>query len=104
MEYYSAIKTNETGLPGGPVVKSLPANAGDVGSTPDQGTKIPHAMAQLSPCAAATKVPTHLEPVLSNKRSHCNEQLVHCIEEQPLYTATSPHCTQHWRPSTAINK
>ena len=38
--------------PGGPVVKSLPANAGNVGLTPDQGAKIPDAMVQLSPCAA----------------------------------------------------
>ena len=68
-------------FPGGPVVKSLPVSAGDVGSTPDQGTKIPHAVAQLSPCAAATEVSTHLEPVLSNERSRCHEKLVRCIEE-----------------------
>ena len=30
-------------FPGGPVVKSLPYNAGDAGSIPGQGTKIPHA-------------------------------------------------------------
>ena len=30
-------------LPGGPVVKNLPCNAGDEGSIPDWGTKIPHA-------------------------------------------------------------
>ena len=35
---------------GGPVVKNLPSNAGDVGSIPGGGTKIPHAMGQLSPC------------------------------------------------------
>ena len=59
-------------FPGGPVVKSLPTSAGDVGSAPDQGTKIPHAMAQLNPCAATTEVSTHLEPVLSNaRRSLC---------------------------------
>ena len=33
---------------GGPVVKNLP-NAGDVGSIPGPGTKIPHAVGQLSP-------------------------------------------------------
>ena len=42
-------------LPGGPVVKNLPSNAGDVGSIPDQGTKIPHALGQLSPLTA-TKI------------------------------------------------
>ena len=35
-------------FPGGPVVKSLPSNAGDMGS-------IPHAAAQLSPCTATTE-------------------------------------------------
>ena len=36
MEYYSAIKRNE-GFPGGAVVESLPANAGDMGSSPGLG-------------------------------------------------------------------
>ena len=35
-------------LPGGPVVENLPTNAGDEGSIPGQGTKIPHASGQLS--------------------------------------------------------
>ena len=30
-------------LPSGPVVKNLPSNAGDAGSIPGRGTKIPHA-------------------------------------------------------------
>ena len=37
-------------FPGGPVVKNVPSNAGDVGSIPGWGTKIPHATGQLSPC------------------------------------------------------
>ena len=36
-------------FPGGPVVTNPPANAGDAGSIPGQGTKIPHAKEQLSP-------------------------------------------------------
>ena len=31
-------------LPGGPVAKILPSNAGGVGSTPGPRTKVPHAM------------------------------------------------------------
>ena len=31
-------------FPGGPVVKILRFNAGDVGSIPGQGAKIPHAL------------------------------------------------------------
>ena len=30
-------------LPGSPLVKTSPSNAGGVGSIPDQGSKIPHA-------------------------------------------------------------
>ena len=33
------------------MVKNLPANAGDTGSIPDPGTKIPHVAGQLSLCA-----------------------------------------------------
>ena len=48
-EYYSALKRNEIrDFPGGPMVKNLPSNAGDVGLIPGQGTKIPHATGQLS--------------------------------------------------------
>ena len=36
-EYYSAIKDNERGFPGGAVVENLPANAGDTGSSPGPG-------------------------------------------------------------------
>ena len=35
-------------FPGGPVVKTPPSNAGEVGSIPGRGTKIPHAVGQLS--------------------------------------------------------
>ena len=35
-------------FPGGLVVKNLPANAGDMGSIPGQGTKTPHATGQLT--------------------------------------------------------
>ena len=35
-------------FPGGPVVKNLPSNAGDAGSIPGWGTKIPYAVGQLS--------------------------------------------------------
>ena len=39
-------------VPGDPLVKTLPSNAGDTGSMPGWGTKIPHAMWPLSPCSA----------------------------------------------------
>ena len=33
-----------------PMVKNLPSNAGDTGSAPGQGTKIPHALGQINLC------------------------------------------------------
>ena len=42
-------------FPGGPGVKSLDCHAGDAGSIPGQGTKIPHAKEQLSPRAPTTE-------------------------------------------------
>ena len=48
----------ERNFPGGPVAKNPPYNAGDAGSIPGQGTKIPHAMGQLSPRATTTEL-TH---------------------------------------------
>ena len=44
----TGIKSNMWDFPGGPVVKNPPSSAGDVGSIPGQGTKIPHAIKQLS--------------------------------------------------------
>ena len=43
-------------FPGGPVVENPPSNAGDAGSIPGWGTKIPHAAGQLSPCATTTEL------------------------------------------------
>ena len=42
------------GFPGSAVVKNLPANAGDMGSSPGLG-RFPHAAKQLSPCATTAE-------------------------------------------------
>ena len=39
-------KNMEGDVPGGPMVKTLPSNAGGVGSIPGQGAKIPYLMAK----------------------------------------------------------
>ena len=52
-------------FPGGPVVKNLPSNTGDISLIPGFGTKIPHAAKQLSPCTTTT------EPKHHNERSPC---------------------------------
>ena len=41
------------------MVKNLPCNAGDAGSIPGRGTKIPHAVEQLSLCSAVTEPVCH---------------------------------------------
>ena len=48
-----------------PVVKNLPPNAGDVGSIPGRGTKIAHAVEQLSPWGPST------EPTCCKLQSQC---------------------------------
>ena len=50
---------------------NLPCNAGDVGSIPGPGTKIPHATGKLSLCMTTT------EPVCHNWRAHVPQQLKH---------------------------
>ena len=38
-------------FPSGPVVKDPPSSTRDIGSIPDQCTKVPHAVGQLNLCA-----------------------------------------------------
>ena len=63
---------------GGPVVKNLPYNAGDMGLIPGLGTKIPHALEPLIPWATTTEAHA-LEPMLFHKRSPCTT-----TREKPL--------------------
>ena len=57
-------------LPGGPVVKNPHSNARDMGTTPGQGTKIPHAVRQLSLTCTTTEKPVHCnaEPSAAKKQ------------------------------------
>ena len=73
----SSFKCNPRDFPGGAVVKNLSDNAGDTGLEPWSG-KIPHAVEQLSPCAATT------EPVLWSLWA----------------TTTEPTCHNYWSPRT----
>ena len=50
------IRGHSRDFPGGAVVKNPPYNGGDAGSIPGQGTRIPHAMEQLSPHATTTEL------------------------------------------------
>ena len=50
------------------MIKNLPCNAGDMGSIPDQGTKIPRALEQLSPCNTTMEAfMSQLIPVAANE-------------------------------------
>ena len=67
---YISIITLNGDFPGGPVVKNPPSNAGDVGSIPGWGTKMPHAAGQLSPRAATTE-PAHSRAHMPQLESLC---------------------------------
>ena len=82
------VKFSNRDLTGGQVVKSLPCNAGDVGSVPGWGTKIPHAAEHLSPCATATEL------VLS--RAH--------VPQLESFHATTTEAHKLCRPGTATTE
>ena len=52
---WMSTKLKSRDFPNGPVVKNPLSNAGHTGSIPGQGTKIPHATGQLSPCTTITE-------------------------------------------------
>ena len=60
---------------GGPVVESLPPNAGDSGLIPGWGTKIPHAVGQLSLCANGRVHILQLRPDTDNKIKSLKQKL-----------------------------
>ena len=71
------------------MVKNLPSNAEDTSSIPALGTKIPHALGQLSPCAA-TSEPAALEPTRRNKEKrthhmHLSKEPTHHNEDPTRY-------------------
>ena len=73
------------------MVKNLPANAGDTGSSPGRGrSQMPQSnwarVQQLPSLRSGAHVaqllkPARLEPVLRNKGSHLNEKPAHHNEE-----------------------
>ena len=74
-------------FPGGPVVKNPPSNARDAGSIPGWGTKIPHAVGQLSPHAATTETKHFRARAPQLEKPGCrNEEPVHCNEDPACCT------------------
>ena len=57
------------------MVKNPPCNAGESGSIPGWGTKIPHAEGQLSQTATTMEAAHHnSESVCHNERSHTTQR------------------------------
>ena len=69
------------------MAKNPPSNAGDAGSIPGQGTKIPRAMGQLSPRATTT------DPAHSGAHAPQRESL--------SAAATETTCLNEGRPDVA---
>ena len=67
------------------MVKNPPSNAGDAGSIPGRGTKIPHAVGQLSLHAATT------EPVCSGARMPQLERNPHATTKIPCAATKAQH-------------
>ena len=80
------------GFPGGPVVKNMPLNAGDEGSIPGQGNKMPHAAWPLSLCAATT------DPAYYKQRD------AHALPQEPALHNGTSHMPQPRPRRTKINK
>ena len=78
-------------FPGGPVVKNLHPNAGDVGSIPGWGTKISRATAgQLSPRTTTTELSRLKERarVLQATEPTCPEACSSQLERENLHATT----------------
>ena len=117
---------NSRDFPGGPVVKNPPSNAVNAGSILGRGTKIPHAMGQLSPHTTTTEpphlnetacVPQTTEPMhpgvhvpqlereiphatTREKPEHGNEEPRHCNKKKSLMPQWRSHVLQ-LRPNAA---
>ena len=94
-------KSHMWDLPGGPVVKNPPSNAVDMGLTPGQWTKIPHATGQLSPRATTTEltrlneracVPQTTEPMSSGARTRDRKTCTPQLERSPACHNKVPMC------------
>ena len=71
---------------GGPVVKNPPSSAGDMGSIPGRGTKIPHAAGQVSPVPQllSPRAPQLQSPRATNYRAHVLWSPLATTREKPV--------------------
>ena len=59
VQFFCHVKNESRDFPGGLVVENPSSSAGGMDFMPGQGTKIPQAMGQLSPCTASTDPEYH---------------------------------------------
>ena len=85
-------------FPGGPVVKNLPCNAGDVGLNPSWGTRIPHVMEQLSPSSATTEPAPSEACVPQRKILHDTTKTHWCSKTTTTTTKKPPPTKQPTNP------
>ena len=101
MPVFSSKNRQKQGLPGGPVVKNSPANAGDASSDPGS-EKIPRAAELISPCVTAS------EPVLQSPELQLPSPRATTTEAWACAEAAavrSPHTTTSpWDPSETREK
>ena len=96
--HYKEIQLRD--FPGGPVVKNLPSNVGDVGLIPGQGTKIPHAAGQLSLRTTTTELTCLNERVRVSQTT----EPTHPGAWAPKLERENPHTTTTEKPSCRNEK
>ena len=96
-------KNNFWDFLGGAVVKNLPANAGDTGSSPGLG----RSHMPPSPCATTTE-PALYSPRATTTEAHAPRACALQQEKPPQWEARAPQrraaCARQRRPNTARNK
>ena len=82
------VKPLAQGFPGGPVVRNLPASAGDSFGTSIPGRGRVHTPRGNQVCVPQLRKPVHLEPGLGDKRRHCSEQPGRRDDNEPPLVST----------------
>ena len=101
IQIYADQETYFRDFPGGPVVKNPPSNAGDAGSIPGLGTKVPHAVGQLSPRATTieltllnerARMPQTTDPTCPGARTLQLERRLSAATKRPHALTEDPIC------------
>ena len=102
VKYYSALKRRKQGFPGGAVVENLPANAGDMGSSPGLGRS--H-MLQSSWAREPQLLSLRVWSLCSATREATIVRgLRTAMKSGPCLPQLEKSLAQERRPNTAINK